>query len=174
MLRAVAIGIDLSSVTVVSRATGNPPSPSPEHAVESAICHLHCVPFLFSHPTWCQRITGFILSVPARWLALLGGQPYFYELWTYTCEQMWKKKKKSIVGCSLFFLCFHGRGTKKWLTACREGEGGGRGAWAALEGTYVGFFSFSSWWQWLMASSESPFVTSLVQLVVGVGKINKG
>lgn len=101
------------------------------------------------------------------------------ELWTYTREQMWKKKKV-IVGRSLFFLCFHGRGTKKWLTACREGAYCRRGGgwWERSVGgigrNICWFFSFSSWWKWLMASSESPFVTSLVQLVVGMGKINKG
>lgn len=150
VLRAVAIGIDLSSVMVVSRATGNSYSLSPEHAVESTICHLHSASFLSSHPTWCQRSTGSIFS-DQGWqecgcAALLSLALTNYEL---THVNKCGKRRRIVVGCCLFFIRFRGRGIKKWLTACREcaywRRGGGRwerrGGWHLQEHMLDSFHS---------------------------------
>lgn len=97
--------------------------------VPSATCILH--PFLFSHPTWCQRSTGSIFS-DRGWqecgcAALLSLALTNYEL---THVNKCGKRRRIVVGCCLFFIRFRGRGIKKWLTACREcaywRRGGGR------------------------------------------------
>lgn len=125
MLRAVAIGIDLSSVTVVSWAMGNSCSLSLEHAVESTICHLHCASFLFSRPTWCWRhwLNPLCFCSQIEAGRSVGVQPSSsWPLWTMNLD-LWinvEKEKKIIVGCYLFFIRLHWREIKKWLTAWKD------------------------------------------------------
>jgi hypothetical protein len=160
MCTAVAIGIDLASVTVVSREMGNSCSLSPQWGAKSTICYLHCASFLLSHPPGTREALAYS---PVLQLTLAGlGRSVGVQLhsvwpsWTVNCN--WEQTGRKEKWCLDTFVCsihFPQRDIKKWPACGWRGGGGGRGKWEVFARTYVGFFSFSSWWQWLMVSSES-------------------